>query len=382
MTDCSQKINLDLLLEKHPCATKENLKILNAPSILCKTKLKLNESDVDQFKLLEKHFKYRRPFRQGKRRVFANKVDYKECIDIGLHEEELLTEGKIRKVESLESQDSLSAYQLTDKNLEGFYILPNFLSKKEQKLLVKHSLHNWCRKPAATNVRRLIELGHQDFVSTPDSETVLSEGGERVRWANLGYKYDWTHRKYFEQEPEISLPEILVNLSKKALKTANLTKYLENSYQPDSCLVNYYNVDTQFCGHIDDAELNAREFPIVSISIGLSAIFLHGKGENCQDRKIKPEAIVINSGDVIIMSDTSRLCLHGVPRICEDSLVEKDLEHLFDVDEDEDPEFTEVERDYIMKHRLNINVRMYKGNVKIESNVSHVTDAKVQKLDN
>eukprot|EP01034_Spumella_vulgaris_P021619 gene21619-27658_t len=63
-------------------------------------------------------------------------------------------------------------------------------------------------------------------------------------------------------------------------------------------------------GHLDDAE-HTMEKPIVSISLGCSAIFLLGG----KDRTIKPIPILLRSGDALVMSGESRYCYHGVPVI-------------------------------------------------------------------
>lgn len=46
-------------------------------------------------------------------------------------------------------------------------------------------------------------------------------------------------------------------------------------------------------------------------SFGQSALFLIG-GET---KDIKPDALFLHSGDILIMSKESRLCYHAVPRI-------------------------------------------------------------------
>jgi hypothetical protein len=79
---------------------------------------------------------------------------------------------------------------------------------------------------------------------------------------------------------------------------------------PEAGIVNYYPSGTNMGGHLDDAELT-MEHPIISISLGLSALFLIG-GRRRQD---KPTPILLRSGDVLVMSGESRYCYHGVPVI-------------------------------------------------------------------
>lgn len=80
-------------------------------------------------------------------------------------------------------------------------------------------------------------------------------------------------------------------------------------------------------------------------SFGLSAIFLIG-GRSLDD---KPIAILLRSGDTIIMSGESRLCYHGVPKVFLDENIQ---------DFSNDKEFDEkLLTDYIRVTRININVR-------------------------
>ena len=48
-----------------------------------------------------------------------------------------------------------------------------------------------------------------------------------------------------------------------------------------------------------------------SSSFGQSAIFLIGG----QTRQVQPKALLLSSGDIVIMSGDSRLAYHGVPRV-------------------------------------------------------------------
>lgn len=83
---------------------------------------------------------------------------------------------------------------------------------------------------------------------------------------------------------------------------------------------------------------------IVLYSFGLSAIFLIG-GRSLDD---KPTAILLRSGDIIIMSNESRLCYHGVPKV----LLPKNDQN-FNYDNEWDESF----KKYMQVTRININVR-------------------------
>ena len=132
-----------------------------------------------------------------------------------------------------------------------------------------------------------------------------------LRWASLGYHYDWTKRMYQENVK-----------SQFPTKLGVLCKYLaglagENMIA-EAAIINYYPVGTYMSGHLDDAE-HAMEEPIVSISLGCPAIFLLG-GKTKND---SPTGIIIRSGDVIIMSKDSRYAYHGVPGVLSHNFLKK-----------------------------------------------------------
>lgn len=69
-------------------------------------------------------------------------------------------------------------------------------------------------------------------------------------------------------------------------------------------------MDSTLSGHTDHSEKDLSQ-PLLSISFGLSAIFLIGG----LTKQVRPKALLLNSGDVVIMSGQSRLAYHGVPKI-------------------------------------------------------------------
>lgn len=79
---------------------------------------------------------------------------------------------------------------------------------------------------------------------------------------------------------------------------------------PQACLVNYYAGKAKLGLHRDEDE---RDFtaPIVSVSLGDAGIFRIG-GLKRRDPTV---AIELQSGDVVVMADESRLRYHGITRI-------------------------------------------------------------------
>jgi alkylated DNA repair protein alkB family protein 1 len=86
------------------------------------------------------------------------------------------------------------------------------------------------------------------------------------------------------------------------------------SFRPEAAIVNFYHMDSSIGGHTDHSEFDLSA-PLLSFSFGQDAIFLLGK----ESRTIRPVAIRVGSGDVMIMAGPSRLSYHAVPRILRDS---------------------------------------------------------------
>jgi DNA oxidative demethylase len=80
-----------------------------------------------------------------------------------------------------------------------------------------------------------------------------------------------------------------------------------DGFVPDACLINRYEPGTQLSLHQDKDERDYAA-PIVSVSLGLSAVFLFG-GLRRSDR---PRRILVTSGDVAVWGGPSRLVYHGV----------------------------------------------------------------------
>lgn len=98
-------------------------------------------------------------------------------------------------------------------------------------------------------------------------------------------------------------------------------------------------------GHVDRSELSPTS-PLVSISLGRPAIFLIG-GET---REVKPVALLLRSGDVIVMSGPRcRRAYHGVPRILDEEPTQGLLEG-------EDEDWRMFGR-YMLNTRINVNAR-------------------------
>jgi len=78
-------------------------------------------------------------------------------------------------------------------------------------------------------------------------------------------------------------------------------------FAPDACLINRYEPGARMSLHQDKDEQDFSA-PIVSVSLGLPAIFLFGGTK----RSDKPARYRLEHGDVVVWGGPSRLFFHGV----------------------------------------------------------------------
>jgi alkylated DNA repair protein (DNA oxidative demethylase) len=124
----------------------------------------------------------------------------------------------------------------------------------------------------------------------------------RAGWVTdrSGYRYD--ARDPDTQRPWPAMPAQFLALAGRAAASSGFPGFV-----PDSCLINRYEPGTRLSLHQDR---NERDFdaPIVSVSLGLPAVFLFG-GPRRADR---PRRIRLDSGDVAVWGGPARLAFHGV----------------------------------------------------------------------
>ena len=79
------------------------------------------------------------------------------------------------------------------------------------------------------------------------------------------------------------------------------------NFQPEACLINQYVPGAKLSLHQDKDERDLRA-PIVSLSLGLPAVFLFGTPK----RKDRTQRYRLVHGDVVVWGGPSRLAYHGV----------------------------------------------------------------------
>ncbi len=115
-----------------------------------------------------------------------------------------------------------------------------------------------------------------------------------------GYRYDPTDPATGQPWP--AMPEIFQNVARCAAAEAGFP-----DFAPDACLINRYKPGARMSLHQDKDERDFTQ-PIVSVSLGLPAVFLFGGFE----RSDKPKKIRIESGDIVVWGGPARLTFHGI----------------------------------------------------------------------
>jgi alkylated DNA repair protein (DNA oxidative demethylase) len=115
-----------------------------------------------------------------------------------------------------------------------------------------------------------------------------------------GYRYSPVDPR--SQQPWPQMPEVLRQLAVQAAAQAGFF-----DFAPDACLINRYVPGAKMSLHQDKNERRYSE-PVVSISLGLPAIFLFGGHE----RSDKPRKVSLFHGDVVVWGGVDRLRFHGV----------------------------------------------------------------------
>lgn len=124
---------------------------------------------------------------------------------------------------------------------------------------------------------------------------------------SFGWISDRRGYRYGLQDPETgrdwpAMPAVFLELAQDAARQAGFPDFV-----PDACLINRYLPGTRLSLHQDR---NERDFsaPIVSVSLGIPAVFQFGGNE----RSDKTRRVPLQHGDVAVWGGVDRLRFHGV----------------------------------------------------------------------
>jgi alkylated DNA repair protein (DNA oxidative demethylase) len=153
-------------------------------------------------------------------------------------------------------------------------------------------------------VARIAQAAPFRHLVTPGGYTmsVAMTNCGRVGWVSnrTGYRYDPVDPDTGVPWP--AMPGAFLDLAARAAAKAGFAQY-----DPDACLINRYIAGAKLSLHQDRDEKDAWA-PIVSVSLGLPAVFLWG-GKRRSDvaRRLRLE-----SGDIVVWGGPARFVYHGV----------------------------------------------------------------------
>jgi DNA oxidative demethylase len=157
----------------------------------------------------------------------------------------------------------------------------------------------------------------RDIVAASPFRRMFTPGGHQMSVAmtncgNAGWVTDRTGYRYSSDDPETgkpwpAMPSLLRELADRAAESAGF-----DGFAPDVCLINRYVPGARMSLHQDKDELDFAA-PIVSVSLGLPAIFMFGGLK----RSDKPRRFRLEHGDIAVWGGPSRLFFHGVAPLAE-----------------------------------------------------------------
>ncbi len=154
------------------------------------------------------------------------------------------------------------------------------------------------------DLAQIIELAPLRNSVTPGGfkmSVAMSNCGD-LGWVTDTKGYRYTMQDPLSGKPWPAMPGSFLALAKQAALAAGF-----NDFVPDACLINQYKVGASMGLHQDKNEVDFNQ-PIVSMSLGLPAVFLFGGSL----RSDKPLKVPLAHGDVVVWGGKARLNFHGI----------------------------------------------------------------------
>ncbi len=179
---------------------------------------------------------------------------------------------------------------------QGLFYFPGALSKNETDLI----------RQEIEKITKEAPFFKPKMPKTGKEFSVAMTNAGALGWVSDqegGYRYQDFHP--ITKKPWPKIPEIILT---------KWRQYTKLKVEPDCCLINNYDLDAKMGLHTDNDEEDFS-FPVLSISLGASALFRIG-GLARNDKTI---SLRLNDGDIIMFGDQSRLIYHGIDRIYKNS---------------------------------------------------------------
>lgn len=153
------------------------------------------------------------------------------------------------------------------------------------------------------------------IVAAAPFRNMVTPGGHSMSVAmtncgHAGWVTDRRGYRYADRDPLTDLPWPEMPGGFAALACAAAVEAGHSDFRPDACLINRYAPGARMSLHQDKDERDLAQ-PIVSISLGLPAVFQFG-GARRGDPVTRH---ALRHGDVVVWGGTSRLNYHGVPAL-------------------------------------------------------------------
>ena len=152
----------------------------------------------------------------------------------------------------------------------------------------------------------------RDLLHEAPFRHMVTPGGYQMSVAmtncgSAGWITDRTGYRYAADDPETgkpwpAMPPLFFDLARRAADCGGFA-----DFSPDVCLINRYVPGARLSLHQDKDELDFKA-PIVSVSLGLPAIFLFGGLK----RSDKTRRFRLEHGDVAVWGGPARLFFHGI----------------------------------------------------------------------
>lgn len=141
-------------------------------------------------------------------------------------------------------------------------------------------------------------------LTTPGGRRI---GVEMTNCGDYGWYSDRRGYRYVAVDPVTdrpwpAMPALFLTLAEQAAQAAGFP-----GYRPQACLINRYRPGVGMALHQDRDEED-RLAPIVSVSLGVPAVFLWG-GDT---RSGRPLQVPLVHGDVVVWGGVDRMRFHGV----------------------------------------------------------------------
>jgi DNA oxidative demethylase len=152
----------------------------------------------------------------------------------------------------------------------------------------------------------------RDILAQAPFRHMVTPGGHQMSVAmtncgSAGWVTDRTGYRYDRNDPDTgrpwpAMPPLLLDLARRAAERAGF-----RDFSPEVCLINRYVPGARMSLHQDRDELDF-DAPIVSVSLGLPAIFLFGGLKRID----KTRRFRLEHGDIAVWGGPARLVFHGI----------------------------------------------------------------------